>query len=959
MTLDAGTRLGRYEIRSLLGAGGMGEVYLAFDAELRREVALKFLPAEVAADPKRLERFEREAQAASALNHPNILTVHDIGQTADGRRFFATELVRGRTLREHIGARRLKLGEVLDIAIQIAGALVEAHSHAPSIVHRDIKPENVMVRDDGYVKVLDFGLAKLTGRPGSSVDPEAATQTLVQTDPGAVMGTVAYMSPEQASGKEVDHRTDIWSLGVVLYEMLTGRLPFAGKSTSHTIVSILDDEPPPLAAHVPDAPETLQEVVSDALTKDRDARFQTAKQFHAKLVRLKRRLDAGGGLDHSVVPHASTASGEVAGRATGAQPSGSTAGVARATAVAAANTAAGAAAQTVSSTEFVAAKIRTHRKGAAVAVVVAAVVLAAAIVFKLVGAGFLAGRLFGGRGTEQRQPSPIASLQQMKFTRITVSGDVGWSFISPDGEFIARLVREKNKESLRLRAVTGTTEREIVPPADIYFHGGVTFSRDGNSVYYVAGETGRRFRRLYRVSVLGGDPQKLVDDVDSGVTLSPDGRRLAFTRYVPKASEDMLVVANEDGTGEQVVATRRPPAALGEPAWSPDGQLLAYPVFSKDDEGEYAVIEATAPADRSTKLVSPAHWRYVNAIEWLPGGEGLVVSGKTRSAPAEDRGQIWYVPSDGGEPQKITNDANNYYGLSLTADARTALVMQSDLASNVWVGTAGDLARARQVTNSNSEIGELCWTPDGRIVYSSASGGRYQDLWVMNSDGTGNRQLTFTADRHDHQPSLSPDGRHVVYVVVHQAGLRSIWRMSMDGGGARELVRNVDQFADPQVSPDSRWVYYNSRDEAGHPCFWKVPFDGGQPVMVRAKTPCRLAPDGGRLACSYRDLAVADAITKLQIVPASGGDPTRTLDWPKDANALYWSPDGQSLDFIAERDGVPNVWRLSLASGREQRLTDWQTNVPLWWFAWSRDGKQLAVTRDTQTTHLVLIQNFR
>ncbi len=255
MTLEAGERIGRYEIQSLLGTGGMGEVYRAFDTELKRPVALKFLPADIASDPKRMLRFEQEALAASAVNHPNILTVYDIGQTSDGRRFFATELVDGVTLREHLKTRRLKLGEVFDVVIQVASALVEAH--AAGVVHRDIKPETIMLRRDGDVKVLDFGVAKVSGRPAGAVDTQADTRALLMTEAGAVMGTVSYMSPEQASGAEVDARTDIWSLGVVLYEMLTGHLPFRGKSASHTIVSILDDDVEDLAELQPPGLQVL------------------------------------------------------------------------------------------------------------------------------------------------------------------------------------------------------------------------------------------------------------------------------------------------------------------------------------------------------------------------------------------------------------------------------------------------------------------------------------------------------------------------------------------------------------------------------------------------------------------------------------------------------------------------------------------------------------------------------
>ena len=248
MSLDAGAQLGRYEIRSKLGAGGMGEVYLARDtSELERTVALKFLPAELASDQKRLQRFIQEAKTVSALNHPNILTIYEFGQS-DSVRFIAMEYVNGMTLRDEMRVRRLKLHDVLDICMQIAAALNAAHE--ASVVHRDIKPENIMVRCDHIVKVLDFGLAKLTMKDAAesaSVDSEAGTKVLINTEPGLVMGTASYMSPEQSQGSSrVDHRTDIWSLGCVLYEMVAGRVPFEGKDIHRQIIAIQESDPPPL-----------------------------------------------------------------------------------------------------------------------------------------------------------------------------------------------------------------------------------------------------------------------------------------------------------------------------------------------------------------------------------------------------------------------------------------------------------------------------------------------------------------------------------------------------------------------------------------------------------------------------------------------------------------------------------------------------------------------------------------
>ncbi|MCA1630118.1 MAG: serine/threonine protein kinase, partial [Acidobacteria bacterium] len=315
MSLEAGTHLGRYEIRSLLGAGGMGEVYLAEDTKLGRAAALKVLPSEVASDQGRMRRFVQEARLASSLNHPHIVTIYEIEDEARPP-FIAAEFIDGETLRGRMRAGGMNLGEVLRVCEQITSALAAAHE--AGIVHRDVKPENVMIRRDGYAKVLDFGLAKLTERGAPSVDTEAQTRALVKTDPGAVMGTVNYMSPEQARGQAVDARTDIWSLGVVLFEMLTGQTPFRGKSAGHTIVAIQDEEPPPLARFAPEAPEALQELINDALAKDPDAR-PSAKQLLARLNRLRRRLDAGAHLDQSVAPNLTAGGADSSGAATGTQ----------------------------------------------------------------------------------------------------------------------------------------------------------------------------------------------------------------------------------------------------------------------------------------------------------------------------------------------------------------------------------------------------------------------------------------------------------------------------------------------------------------------------------------------------------------------------------------------------------------------------------------------------------------
>ncbi|MGD9561596.1 MAG: protein kinase [Pyrinomonadaceae bacterium] len=286
-----GKEISRYKLEWLIGEGGMGKVYLAEDLRLHRRVALKVLPPNIVGDAERLMRFEREAQAVSALNHPNILTVHEFGE-ADGIHFIASEFVDGVTLRQKITAfGPSDLSETLDVAIQVSSALSAAHE--AGIAHRDIKPENIMIRRDGYIKVLDFGLAKLAQPQAmsSGSGSEDATQALHRTRPGVIMGTAAYMSPEQARGKQVDARTDIWSLGVVAYEMLTGERPFSGDSPADIIVSVLSSEPPPLSSQAHGIPPELDWIVSKALTKNVEARYQTAKELRADLDKIKKRLE--------------------------------------------------------------------------------------------------------------------------------------------------------------------------------------------------------------------------------------------------------------------------------------------------------------------------------------------------------------------------------------------------------------------------------------------------------------------------------------------------------------------------------------------------------------------------------------------------------------------------------------------------------------------------------------------
>jgi serine/threonine-protein kinase len=432
MTLSDGTKLGRYEIRSPIGAGGMGEVYLAIDTELDRTVAIKILPEALAADEQRLQRFIQEAKAASALNHPHILTIYEIG-TIGASRFIATEFIDGETLRKPIDAG-IKLVEILEIGIQAGSALAAAH--AAGIIHRDIKPENIMVRRDGYIKVLDFGLAKLTGPEGSIADAEAPTRAMVNTGAGTVMGTANYMSPEQAKGVSVDARTDLWSLGAVLYEMITGHVPFAGDTPTETISLILQKEPAPLTRFAHDVPAELERIVTKALTKDREERYQTAKDLLIDLRNLRRKLEVDAEIDRTVPPEFRGATKSTgSGQSTPATASG-----------AGAATAAAGTAPARSSAEYMVSGIKQHKIAAAV---VAGLVLMAAV------AGVI------GVGTYLRAGATEAAIESIAVLPLVNQNH------DPDSEYLSDGLTESIINSL-----TQLPNLKVIPSSSVFRYKG-------------------------------------------------------------------------------------------------------------------------------------------------------------------------------------------------------------------------------------------------------------------------------------------------------------------------------------------------------------------------------------------------------------------------------------------------------------------------------------------------------
>jgi serine/threonine protein kinase len=950
MTIATSTKLGRYEIRSKIGEGGMGEVYLAEDTRLHRNVALKILPGELAANKDRMRRFEQEAQAAAALNHPNIAHIYEIGES-DGTSFIAMEFVDGSTLRQLIHERQTELPKLLRYLQHVADGLAKAH--AAGIVHRDLKPDNVMVTREGHAKILDFGLAKLVELQGSAAHSdkpvsEVATALMQRhSTPGVVLGTVGYMSPEQAQGKtnEIDHRSDIFSFGCILYEAIARRKPFEGKDAIESLNKIIREQPAPIANFIPDAPYDLQRIVRRCLAKDPEERYQTIKDVSIELKEVRRELQAGAGVD-TTVPLSSAASRQPI---TDSDPSN---------AGAASTSLSSATPSTqVSSAEYIISGIKQHRVAAGIVGGVLLLVIAA------IGIGLY--KFIGGKKS--------ASLSTAKLQRLTTSGKASDAAISPDGKYVAHVKNDAGQQSLWLRQVMTTSDTQIVPPSP-QSYAGITFSKDGDYIYYRLGEPNLSARTiyqanllggatLYQVNLLGGASRKIIENVASPVTLSPDGTRLAFLRKNVPRGETALVVANANGTGERQVAVRKSPNNFsdGGPSWSPDGKLIALGVTNRDaarPSGAASTVIAVEVESGVERQITSQKWPpgTVGQVAWLADGSGLL---SLVFDPGPRSVQIWQISYPGDETRKVTNDLNNYSRLSLTADSRAIVTVQTEGTSTIWVAPQGDASRARQISSGRYDGQEgLAWIAGGKIIYTSRESG-LTDIWSMGQDGKDQKQLTAHAAT-NLSPWATPDGRYIIF-MSRRIGERTIWRMDTDGGNLKQLTGGPGDIF-PRTSPDGRWVVFVSR-RSGSERLWKVSIDGGEPVRLTTDNLTSnptVSPDGSLVACWYRD-DQPNTLTKVAIIPFAGGDPVKVLDVPSSVNinaGLRWTPDGRALTYIDTINGVSNIWSLPVDGGKPVQLTDFKTDQ-IFWFDFSRDGKQLALSRGTQTSDVILIRDFR
>lgn len=905
-------KIGRYKIVSKIGEGGMGEVYLAEDAKLGRSVALKILPASVASDTDRMLRFEHEAKSASALNHPNIITIYEINDE-DGALFIAMEYVEGQTLAKKIKNKEFDLRRTLDIAIQIVAALAAAHE--ANVIHRDIKPDNIIVRPDGLVKVLDFGLAKLTEKV-SAYDLETLS-TLVKTTPGLIMGTVGYMSPEQARGKNVDGRSDIFSFGSMLYEMLSGKRPFTGENEVDVIASILHKEPAPLNEVVTGIPHELETLVRRTMRKNREERYQTVPELLADLRDLRQELtdevNTGGrqtntnDLDQVKITDDRFARPLI----TDGQS------------LFAADTISGA----------IAKEVRLHP------LIAAGIVLVA-----LAAIGFIGSRLY----KPSQRPE---SFQTMRFAKLTSTGNVASDYVavSPDGKLIAYVVQEAGEQSLWVKQAATASNVKIVPPVDVSYKG-IAFSPDSAFIYYSSGEK-VNVPSIYQVPALGGTPRKLITDADGPISFSPDGTRFSFVR-----KENSLMSADLDGGAVQTIAKVSDGKILNRTSWSPDGNTIVAAIFLPEDSKDH-LVEIDVNDGTEQPFPSP-QWLRLRGVAWLPDSSGVIVSGRD---PETQLSQIWLISYPGGQARKITNDLSNYQGLSLASDGQTVVSIQHNVLSNIWVGPplkSEDAAKITAEVGKDEGMSGVAWTPDGSVVYTTRLKENL-DLWIVNRDGGEKRQLTFSS-QNNFSPAVTPDGRTIVFVST-RAGNPGIWKMDADGGNAIQLTDNNGASVEPSLSPDGKWVVYQHVDRDNKATIWKISIDGGNPVQLTDTASGRptVSPDGSWFACDFGE-AKPNSPIKLAIIPINGGGSTRILDFPLvvKSRTFRWTSDGKSIIYCESRNKVDNLWSQSLDGRPPKQLTDFKADR-IFRFDVSQKNDYFTFARGSDASDVVMINSFR
>ncbi|HEY0659287.1 MAG TPA: protein kinase [Pyrinomonadaceae bacterium] len=967
--LEVDSLLGHYRILNQLGAGGMGEIYLAEDVRLNRKVALKILPESFAADRNNSGRFEQEARAASALNHPNILTVYEFGSD-DGRYFLATELIEGKTLREKISAGEMSLTDVLNIAEQIAFALAAAHT--AGIVHRDVKPENVMIRRDGIVKVLDFGIAKFVAPLADAVDSEGETMAkiLTQTKPETIIGTLHYMSPEQVRGQKLDGRSDIFSLGVVLYEMLTGKVPFNKPTSGDVIAAILTEHPPPVRQTRSDAPAELQRIISKALQKNKEERYQNSKDLLLDIKSLKRETEFSTSLPPD---NAAPVTDKVETRITNLETP-------------------------AKRLPFVTALVIT---------------LLAASAFGAI--WWLTSKDNLQTGASQTFSPNTAEIVNWR----SAPGEIYSSgTFSPDGKMIAFISTQSGTKNIWVKQLSGGEAVQVTK--DDFANQNPIWSPDGSEIAFHSIRSGAG--GIWRISSFGGAQTfvKTIEDgsmtlrrwsekgiiyyeskenlfaldIESGqstqvtnldstkvvfntVRLSPDEKQIAFVTFENKQYDVWTMPVS--GEPKQIVSI---PEEVRNPVWHPDGKRVLYSALVG---GIFQVFAAEASGANRTQITFGDRDAFALDIS-AEGAKILYGSSKEES-------DVWGVNIEKAEEFPLASDIGSELWASASPDGKT-IAFQSiknlSQGDKIFSGAIltkaidSDAAPFQLVANGFLPV----WSPDGKQLAFVRMSGETFNLWTVKADGGEERQLTTNGTPSVEYTLLpynrtqtsfinwSPDGKKIAY-VSGSGGHRNVWLVDADGSGSVQLTDNADSnlfLSCPLWSPDGKRLAYTAKQEKssaqGKRLSAALVIDietKNTKTVVQSETFQRLlgwSESGGELilAAVKGKIGISSPteVKIIQVESESGGAREAAKIDSAYLYNIYLSADKKMLAYVSKRDGKDNVWTMRASGGEPRKITS--NNDPKLYFSslsWSPDNRSVYFGKQTRYSLLSMVTNFK